>query len=224
MTESYVSEDDIRAGYVGYTRFLLSIYNLYVIHFSNRWIWRCPKKYQLEQYIKYTTSRHLDIGVGTGYYLKHNHWPMDARLALMDMNPMSLKAAQRAVCNLSPTCYQADIFKPQETLKDQFGSISINYLLHCLPGSMHSKSVVFEHIVDMLKPCGILFGATILSDERLHTSVSRALMQFYNRKGIFSNRYDTQQALQDVLQKHLDNVEIQVIGCVALFNGQKKSF
>ncbi len=223
MTELYVSEDDIKAGYAAYTRFLLSIYNLSVIHFSNRWIWRCPKRYQLEQYIKYTTSHHLDIGVGTGYYLKHNHWPTDARLALMDMSPMSLKAAQRAVCNLSPTSYQADIFKPQDALKEQFSSISMNYLLHCLPGSMHAKSVVLEHIVNMLKLGGILFGATILSDERLHTPASRALMKFYNRKGIFSNRYDTQLALQDVLKKYLDNVEIQVIGCVALFKG-KKSF
>ena len=221
MTELYISEDDIRAGYAVYTRFLLSLYDLYVVRFSNRWIWRCPKGYQLDQYMEYTTTRHLDIGVGTGYYLKHNQWPIDARLALMDVNPLSLKSAERATQHLSPTCYQADIFKPQEALEEQFTSISINYLLHCLPGSMHSKSVVLGHIVSMLRPDGVLFGATILSDERLHTPASRALMKFYNRKGIFSNRYDTQLALQDVLQKHLINVDIQVIGCVALFKGQK---
>ncbi len=220
MAELYVSEADIQAGYAIYTRFFLPLYDLYVIYFSNRWVWRCAKKYQLEQYIKYTTHRHLDIGVGTGYYLKHNDWPVDARLALMDVNPLSLKSAERATRNLSPTCYQADIFKSQDGLKEQFGSISINYLLHCLPGSMHTKSVVLEHVVAMLKPGGVLFGATILSDEKLHTRASRALMQFYNRKGIFSNRYDTQLALQDVLQKHLINIEIQVIGCVALFKGQ----
>lgn len=223
MTEHSVSTRDIQQGCATYTPFLLSLYNLYVVQFLNRWIWRCPKKYQLNQYMRYATDRHLDVGVGTGYYLKHNDWPSDTRLALMDISSYPLKSAARAVSHLSPVCYQVDVFEPQKELQEQFNSISINYLLHCLPGSMHSKAVVVGNMLLLLKPGGILFGATILADEHLHTLASLTLMNFYRRKGIFSNRYDTQLALQDILQKHLVNVEIRVVGCVALFKGQKPS-
>jgi SAM-dependent methyltransferase len=221
VTDSYVSESEIRAGYAIYNRFFLSFYDFYVIHFSNRWIWRCPKKFQQEQYARYATTCHLDIGVGTGYYLKHHHWPKNTQLGLMDMNPFSLKAAKRAVQFLSPECYQADIFKRQEALQNHFSSISMNYLLHCLPGSMHAKSVVVEHVVSMLKSGGVLFGSTILSDDKLHTFASRKLMRFYNKKGIFSNRYDTYSTLRDILQKYLVDINIQIVGCVALFNGRR---
>lgn len=221
MTELYISETDIEAGHAVYNRFLLSFYDFFVIYFSNRFIWRCPKKNQLEHYIQYTSARHLDVGVGTGYYLKHNHWPEDTRLALMDANPLCLKWAARAVRALSPLTYHTDVFKLKEALEEQFDSISINYLLHCLPGSMYGKSIALKHLVRMLKPGGVLFGATILADEHFHTPFSRFLMQWYNQKHIFSNRYDTQLALLDILQQQLVNVDVQMIGAVALFKGEK---
>lgn len=221
--ELYISENDIHAGQAIYTRFVLQIYNFWVIHFSNRFIWRCPKKFQQEQYHRYATSNHLDIGVGTGYYLKHNTWPSNVRLALMDINRTCLNSAKRATQALLPTLYQVDVFKLQEILTEQFDSISTNYLLHCLPGSMHTKSIALGNIVALLKPNGVLFGATILSDEHLHTPLSRFISRFYNQKNYFSNRYDTQAALLDSLQKHLTQVEIEVIGCVALFKGYKAS-
>ncbi len=223
MAELYVSDSEIEAGYAVYNRLLLFFYDAIVIHFSNRFIWRCTKKKQLEHYIQYTSSRHLDVGVGSGYYLKHNHWPEDSRLALMDANPLCLKWAARAVQRLSPTLYHDDVFKIKSTLDEQFNSISANYLLHCLPGSMYAKSIVLKHLVRMLKPGGVLFGATILADEHFHTPLSRFLMRSYNQKHVFSNRYDTQLALLDILNQHLINVDVQIIGCVALFKGEKSA-
>lgn len=219
--ELYISEEDIYAGQAAYTRMFLQIYDLLVIHFSNRFIWRCPKKFQQEQYIKYTSAHHLDIGVGTGYYLKQNAWPSNARLALMDINENCLDKAQRATRALLPTLYQTDVFKLQDSLAEQFDSISINYLIHCLPGSMHTKSIALGHIITLLKPSGVIFGATILADEHLHTPFSRAVFRLYNRKSFFSNRFDTQAALLNTLQKHLVQVDIEVVGCVALFKGIK---
>jgi len=71
----------------------------------------------------------------------------------------------------------------------------------------------------MLEPSGTLFGATILSEKELHTSASQYLCNLYNKKGIFSNQEDTREGLIQALSKHLIEVKVTVIGCVAIFNG-----
>lgn len=221
MTDLFVTEASIHAGQAVYTRLMLQVYDVLVTRFSNRVVWRCPKHIQLAHYQHHASNHHLDIGVGTGYYLKHNQWPKSTRLALMDINLDCLKAAKRATARLLPKVHHADVFKAQPQLAAEFDSISIHYLLHCLPGNIQTKSVALENIIDMLKPQGVLFGTTILSDEHLQTPMSRRLAKFYNQKNIFSNRYDTETSLGIVLRKYLEHVEIKVVGCVALFKGYK---
>ncbi|GGI82261.1 class I SAM-dependent methyltransferase [Legionella impletisoli] len=220
---SNISEQDIKAGQAVYTSLMLKLYNLWVLDISNRWIWCCSKKKQLKQFNQCVSSNHLDIGVGTGYYLKHCNWPPNSTLSLMDLNPTCLEVARKAIQGIETKTYLADIYKPQSALSNTFNSISLNYLLHCLPGNMHTKSDAISNAVDMLKPGGVLFGATILADEALHTKVSRKLADFYNRKKIFSYQEDTLDALQAMLSSYLDSVEITVCGCVALFKGKKKN-
>lgn len=217
-----ITEENIKAGQAVYTAVLLKIYNLLVLNISNNWIWRCPKRYQLEQYRKLATDNHLDIGVGTGYYLKQNTWPKNTKLALMDPNPLCLAAAKKAAGSLLPQTYQADIFKtPEANLSNRFKSVSMNYLLHCLPGNLDDKAITITHAVAMLKPGGILFGATILSDENLQTGMSKRLAAFYNKKKIFSNIDDNYQTLKQILEANLSHVDIKIMGCVALFSGYK---
>lgn len=223
MKDTIVSESDIKAGQAVYMPFTLKIYNLLVLYVSNYWIWRCPKRYQLNQYHHYVTANHLDIGVGTGYYLKNTPWLIDTELSLMDLNSDCLHSTAQSMKWLHPKTYLADIFKPQEALHEQFDSISMNYLLHCLPGDMKVKRSVIENAIAMLKPKGVLFGATILSDLELQTFASIRLMAFYNKKQIFSNENDNRAALKEMLEKYLNDVDIKVMGCVALFKGIKKS-
>jgi hypothetical protein len=45
-------------------------------------------------------------------------------------------------------------------------------------------------------------------------------MRLYNRKGIFSNVEDDREGLEQGLASQLDDVEIEVIGTVALFAGR----
>lgn len=218
-----ISEEDIKAGQAVYTQFLLKIYDIFVVNLSNRWVWRCPKQYQLEQFKKYASDNHLDIGVGTGYYLKEHQWPSSTSLGLMDLNPECLASAKKATAHLSPETYQVDIFKePPDFLKNHFDSVSINYLLHCLPGDMNSKSVAIQNAVAMLKPGATLFGSTILSEESLQTAASRLLINIYNKRKFFANQSDTLTSLKDALDSHLERVEIKTIGCVALFSGHRR--
>jgi hypothetical protein len=216
-----ISETDIKKGQAIYTPILLKIYNVWVLDISNKWIWRCSKRIQLEQFNKYITENHLDIGVGTGYYLEQCQRPLQLKLSLMDLNPNCLNTTKALLHDCCPDIYLADIFKPQPSLSKKFSSISMNYLLHCLPGNMEVKAEAIFNAVSMLMPGGILFGATILADDQLHTKISQRLCAFYNKEGIFSNRQDTLKSLQSALAKYLTDVEISVVGCVALFRGKR---
>lgn len=40
-------------------------------------------------------------------------------------------------------------------------------------------------------------------------------------KGIFSNQEDTYETLRESLKKHLIDIDVSLIGCVALFTGVK---
>ena len=216
-----ISESDIKKGQAVYTPLALKLYNFLVLDVSNTWIWRCSKQIQLEQFNQCITANHLDIGVGTGYYLNQCHWPSQAQLSLMDLNPNCLRVAKNLLQDHAPTVYLHDVFKPIDILRDQFNSISMNYLLHCLPGNMETKSAAIASAASMLTAGGVLFGATILADANLHTKISRRLCAFYNKKGIFSNQEDTLEALKRTLAEHLTDIEISVVGCVALFKGKR---
>ena len=220
---SLVKESDIKKGQAVYTPIMLKLYNLWVLEISNQFIWRCPRAKQLEQFNKYISSNHLDIGVGTGYYLKSCKMPPQPKVSLMDLNLNCLNEAKETLLKneIAATTYHADIFKKQPALSEKFSSISMNYLLHCLPGNMQIKEACIYNAISMLQPYGILFGATILADKNFHTTASQFLCNFYNKKGIFSNQEDSHEALLQVLNKHLNDVNVSVIGCVAVFKGVK---
>jgi 2-polyprenyl-3-methyl-5-hydroxy-6-metoxy-1,4-benzoquinol methylase len=220
---SSVNESDIKKGQAVYTPITLKLYNLWVLDISNQFIWRCSKAKQLAQFNKYTSSHHLDIGVGTGYYLKACKMPPQPKVSLMDLNLNCLNAAKETLLKneIDATTYHTDIFKKQPALSEKFSSISMNYLLHCLPGNMQIKEACIHNAVSMLQPHGVLFGATILADKNLHTTPSQFLCNFYNQKGIFSNQEDTHEALLQTLNKHLIEVDVSIVGCVAIFNGTK---
>ncbi|MBA2651997.1 MAG: class I SAM-dependent methyltransferase [Tatlockia sp.] len=222
---AFIDESDIRKGQAVYTPFALNIYNAWVLDVSNSWIWRCSKKIQLEQYNNHVSANHLDIGVGTGYYLQACQSPSLSQLSLMDLNQNCLNTTFNVLKKrqLSPTTYLADIFKSQPFLAEQFNSISMNYLLHCLPGTMKAKEICLANATAMLASGGILFGATILSDEELQTKASKFLAKIYNKKGIFCNQNDKLETLHEVLKNQLVDVDISVIGCVALFKGKRIS-
>ena len=218
-----ITEEDISKGQACYSKNLLSIYDLWVVYFSNRFLWRCPKNIMIEQYKKRTSMNHLDIGVGTGYYLKKLHWQAGSKLSLMDLNKNSLLKTSETIKPVQAyQAIQADIFKPQTNHQAEFDSISMNYLLHCLPGNLEDKSDAIKNAVEMLKPNGTLFGATIIGDERYHHLISNHVQRFYQRKGIFSNQNDNIDQLEHILNIYLENVSIKRYGAVVLFSGQRK--
>jgi hypothetical protein len=53
-----------------YTPLSLRLYDWWVLNLSNRYAWRCKtESVLLEHFQQYIGVRHLEVGVGTGYYL-----------------------------------------------------------------------------------------------------------------------------------------------------------
>ena len=71
-----------------------------------------------------------------------------------------------------------------------------------------------------LAPGGVLFGSTILGRGVAHNRLGRRLVRLYNKKGIFSNVEDDARGLEQGLASQLTDVEVNVVGAVALFAGR----
>jgi len=212
---------EVEAGQAVYTPLTLTAYDWFVLGFSNRLLWRCPTHHLRELYARNAGASHLDIGVGTGYFLDKTLWPVpDPKITLVDLNRHSLDAAARRIARHGPETVTANCLEPLP-LEGGFESIALCYLLHCLPGSIAEKSVVFDHALPLLADDGVIFGATILQGDAPRSTPARALMKFYNGKGVFSNAEDTFQALSQALEARFADVALRRVGAVALFEARK---
>ena len=215
---SYSQSNTSAAGAAIYTRPLLAIYDLAVLGLSNRFVWRCPSKHILQWYNAHISGNHLDIGVGTGYFLDHCQYPIaHPSLTLLDLNPNSLVWAAARLQRYQPVTVLADILAPLPFRDKQFDSIGMNYLLHCLPGTMSAKAVVFRDLLPLLGEGGRVFGTTIVGQGLPHNRLARFLLQLYNRRRIFSNIADTLSELELIIGTHFRSYTTSVCGSVAFF-------
>jgi hypothetical protein len=121
----------------------------------------------LEHYNRHVSANHLDVGVGTGYFLDHCRFPSHTpRIALMDLNRNSLDFASRRIARYKPETYIRNVLEPIAIDALRFDSIGVNYLLHCLPGTMESKSVAFDHLKALMNPGAVLFGSNFAARRR----------------------------------------------------------
>ena len=222
MVQDESKNGQVTAGAAVYSKPVLSIYDLYVLGFSNTFAWKCPSRHILEFYNEHVSANHLDVGVGTGYFLDKCTYPTSQpRIGLLDLNENSLQATAGRLDRYSPTIHVANVFDPVAIEPAEFDSIAINYLLHCLPGNLLDKRVVFKNLKPLLsKTGGVIFGTTILGQGVPHNVLGKTLMRTYNSKGIFGNTEDNLTDLETVLKEEFQASAVRVVGCVAFFVGR----
>jgi Methyltransferase domain len=218
MTEDVQKTPSPEQGAAVYNQAILAVYDFYVLGFSNTFVWQCPSRRILDFYSEHVSNRHLDVGVGTGYFLDTCSFPTPTpKLALLDLNPNSLQVASRRVQRYAPTLHHANVLEPLTLEPASFDSISLTYLLHCLPGDFASKGVVFQHLKPLLSEQGVIFGTTILGQGVRHNSLAKFHLQLYNSRKIFSNTHDSLEALEFILKEHFQAHLLNLVGCVAFF-------
>lgn len=211
----------VEAGHAFYTRRALAAYDLAILGYFSRVAWRCPAKRVLAHYDRHVSANHLDVGVGTGWFLDRcDYGSPTPRLGLMDLNTNCLDVASRRVARFEPEIHVANVLAPIAFDGPKFDSLGMNYLLHCLPGTIDEKAVAFEHLEPLLNPGSVVFGATLLHGGVKRNWLARKVMDRNNAHGIFSNADDDLDGLRAVLSRHLTDSSVEVVGCVALFSGR----
>ncbi len=207
-----------------YTRLALRMYDAIVYGFNCPVVWRCPKSQIVELYNACVSGRHLDIGVATGRLLDECRFPVAApEITLMDLNPNALATASGTLARYKPHTHRADVMEAWGLPPGSFDSVGMSGLIHCIPGSMPEKTVVFEHARTVLAPGGVFFGTTILGQGVKHSWLSRAVLWGSNRRGLVSTRNDSLEALDAGLARVFDSHEVRVQGVLALFSARVSS-
>lgn len=213
----------VAAGHAFYTRRSLAFYDVAILGFFSRVAWQCPAHRIVAHYDRHVSAKHLDVGVGTGYFLDRCTFPTQTpRVALLDPNSDCLDVAGRRLARFDPEIIEADVLQPIAYSGEPFDSIGLNYLLHCLPGDLLAKGRVFDHLRPVASPGATVFGATLLHDGVPRNWFARSVMARNNAHGIFTNASDSLTGVRTMLEAHLEHVTVEVIGCVGIFAGETR--
>jgi SAM-dependent methyltransferase len=203
-----------------YSKLIFSIYDKILLNIVMPLIWHCNKNEIIEFYSKHLSHNHLDIGAGTGYFIKHtNKLNSNSNLTIMDINPVCLSLCEQHLVKYTPNIIRHNILDPIKITK-LFDSIGLNLLLHCLPGDLLSKGLVFQNIKNVLKQNGIVFGSTFIVKDRQVNIITKLWFILFNRIKLLSNEFDNINDLSYILKNNFKKYDIKVIGHCAFFWGQ----
>ncbi|KPM42835.1 hypothetical protein AK830_g3748 [Neonectria ditissima] len=235
------------AGSIRFTPLVLRIYDWYVIRVSAPWVWRCStEKYLLPFFKENFSKRHLDIGVGNGYFpitslssIQASSGERDQHITLVDLSQHSLDSAKQRILSFHPKvdvrAVLADAVKPMPgpLQGEVFDSASQYLLLHHMPGPTAHKAQAFRVAKQHLSDNGVLFGATVLGKvwEKAEkgykvkadkmSGLSSFALGFYNKRGIFDNYGEDPGVFEDVLKSEFEEVETHIVGMIFFFKAKR---
>ncbi len=212
--------DPAYKGQAGYNRFMLTIYDAWVLRFMTRAVWKTDISEGVDRYRNLMGHRHLDVGPGTGYFIEKAAPPTGTEITLVDANPKVLAYCSQRLAAMHPTTVEADVLKPLP-IDGRFDSAALSFILHCLPGPQSHKAVAIRNVAALLEPHGVLFGGTVLGLTSEHTRPARAFLRVVNRQGAFDNREDTADGLRTILQESFEDVTVDVVGSSAMFTAHR---
>ena len=207
-TKTRAPDTRLPSGAKSYSGWRLAIYDRWVLGVVNTYAWKCPTSTRLlPPFRDNIRASHLDIGVGTGWYLEHANISPDTMVMLCDLSPSALEAAKaRLQDQIDVRTLQADILQPLP-IKNRFDSASMFFLVHCLPGPVQNKTIIFDHIRHNLTPNGVLTGATVLGPHRgwVDKWFGSLIRYFVNKDGIMDNKTDNPETLIAALHRNFES-------------------
>jgi hypothetical protein len=204
-----------------YRPILLSFYDFLIMRVLTPYVWRCPAHHYTDLYRDVMSRNHADIGVGTGYVLEQCAYePGEVRIGLFDLQQNCLDYTARRLARYQPETYQCDAMRPIHINADCFDSIALGGILHCIPGDMTEKGVVFDSIKPLMHARTKVFGYTILNQGVSKTLLSRATYFILQKLKVINGLDDSASQLTQELRKRFRTIEVKVIGCVAIFVAQ----
>jgi hypothetical protein len=208
------SKDGVRI----YSPLLLSFYDLLIMGVLSPYAWKCRAGHFTALYRDHMSRNHADIGVGTGYVLDQCAYePGDVRIALFDLQKNCLEYTARRLARFRPETYQCDALKPIEVGAGRFDSIALGGLLHCIPGDMGDKGVVFDAIKPLMHTGTTVFGYTILNRGIAKTAFGRAVYCILQQLKVINGLEDSASDLTRELGKRFRSIDVKVVGWVAIF-------
>lgn len=215
-----------KPGAVIYKFWDLLIYEIWVLWIVSTWAWGCSTdKYLLPQFRKNAGKHHhLDIGSGTGYYVRRGQIPASTKLTLVDLERPALDVGLKRCGRPNARGLIANILQPLP-VDDKFDSVSMYYLLHCIPASVEEKCYIFKHIKNNMTTDGVIHGASVLGkgirrDNAFAARVRRGVLE----AGIFHNEDDNAYSFEHALRQNFNNVETRVVGSVFMFSAAGPKF
>ena len=185
-------------------------------------LWRCPTTRLSDNYAEYLSNNHLEIGVGTGYFLKRTACPDHMeRLTLLDLSLNCLERSARRLYPLRPSTVQQNILEPFPAALTGYRSVGMNYVLHCLPGNVQQQIDIFKKVYATLGNGGVFFGATLVPADKYRSLLARILMWGLQKTRIFHNQTHTLENLRHALSATFPKVRIEKIGNAVVFAAWK---
>lgn len=222
ISETTMQESEkAAAGAAVYSKFVLSLYDIQVLMFEMRFIFKCPTTKILNFYNSHISGTHLDVGVGTGYFLDKCHFPvLNPTIHLMDLNLNSLQKTSNRIKRYKPATHQQNVLEPIQEELPAFNSIAAVNFLHCLPGNMLNKEKVIKNLKPFLSKEGVFFGVTVLGQNIDAGILYKITNSIYNKTSVFCNLNDNPEDLELILDRNFNKYYMEIVGSVALFSGQ----
>lgn len=194
------------------------LYEIGLYKFVTTQLWRCPTELLLDHYRENVSDNHLEIGVGSGYFLKRTLvQKRKQRLVLLDLNDHCLAKSAQHLQAFSPRLRRHNVLQPLSLAGGAVASIGMNYVLHCIGGSFKTNWRLFAHLASVLEEGGVLFGATLVERPASEGVGAWLLMKTLNLLGIFNNTEQRMADLKQALEASFSTVSIQRSGNALVF-------
>lgn len=230
-TSTKIASKAISAGARYYGAITLPLYDVAVLRTVVPYAWECPLATEQALYDRCVSQsrKHLDVGVASGYFLRHAAWNKDEKpsLTLMDLNPKATKyAAQRLHRSGHFSIIQEitgnalDPFPVPQNSDEKFDSIGLFHLLHCIPGDLRTKSIVLKNAGSVLSQGGVVFGANVTPVDCTPNLFAKGVLAFSHSLGALNNQRDSHTDMEESLDTIFNDYKIERIGCMSLWEAR----